>query len=69
MHQLQISVGHVALLDDVISAASSIRNSTTDISGKGYPCSMNCTKVMRLECAPCTSFAAMLSRTVGMLAR
>ena len=44
MHQLQLSVGHIALLDAAEMTSSSIRNSTTDISGKGYPCSMNCTK-------------------------
>ena len=46
VHQLQLSVGHIALLDAAEMTSSSIRNSTTAISGKGYPCSMNCTKVI-----------------------
>ena len=37
VHQLQLSVGHIALLDAAEMTSSSIRNSTTAISGKGVP--------------------------------
>ena len=46
MHQLQLSVGHIALLDAAEITSSSILNGTTDIPGKEYPCSMNCTKTI-----------------------
>ena len=46
VRQLQLSVDHIALLDAAEMTSSSIPNCTTDISVKGYPCSMNCTKAI-----------------------
>ena len=46
VRQLQLSVDHIALLDAAEMKSSSIPNCTTDISVKGYPCSLNCTKAI-----------------------